>query len=174
MREIHNATGVIYEGAAVRSEGYWLDGPAKIRGVFPTLGVQREDKLVAYVNVESDDDEAWIKEACALTGHEDAFEKLAGAVLSLSAGKKVEGSLPKDHVFVRVLEAAAGVSPVWDTHDEMMVKAVNWDALRQKLGLDAVPDHAPNAEEDFWRNLLVESPFYWWTDIFICVLAVSF
>ena len=169
VQDIYAHGGLVYEGAAVRSEGYWTDGPARIRGVFPTLGAIEDGRLVAYVTVASDSEEAWIKEACALPGKEVAYERLGTAVLSLCAGKKLEGSLPHNHKFVNTLEALSGVSPVWNTHDEMMVKGVNWNALRSKLGDVDVP---PTDETSFWAKLLGDDVFYWWTDIFICVLGL--
>jgi hypothetical protein len=60
----------------------------------------------------------------------------------------------------------AGITAAWGTHDEMMVKGVNWDSLREKMGGAFVPDSPPEDEAAFWRNLLGEKPFYCWTDIF--------
>ena len=171
VRNIHEVSGLVYESAAVRPEGYWTDGPARVRATFPTLGAERDGVLVAYVTVESDDAEAWVKEACAFIGEEEAYERLVAAVLALCDGKKLEGSLPQDHAFINVLEATIGAPVDWDTHDEMMVKGVNWPVLQEKLGVES--NSRDGGEDLFWRNLLGEKPFYWWTDIFICLLGIS-
>ena len=76
------------------------------------------------------------------------------------------GSLPRGHDFVRALEALTGTTATWDTHDEMMVKGVNWPALQQKVGGEFVPDGLPEDEAAFWRDLLGTKPFYSWADIF--------
>jgi hypothetical protein len=96
----------------------------------------------------------------------DVYEELAGAVLSLCGGKKLEGSLPRDHAFVTALESITGIPATWGTHDEMMVKGVNWDSLREKVGGEFVPDSPLEDEAAFWHNLLGDRPFYSWTDIF--------
>ncbi|MDP6041722.1 MAG: GNAT family N-acetyltransferase [Candidatus Latescibacteria bacterium] len=171
VRAIYEDSGLRYESAALRDQVDWTAGPAQIRGNFPTLGVIREGQLVAYVSLAFDDEEVWIKEVCALGGCEDAYEQLAQAVMSVCDGKKLEGSLPRDHLCITVLEALTGIPATWDTHDEMMVKGVNWNSLREKVGGEVVSNIPPNDEDSFWRNLLGERPFYWWTDIFIFTLA---
>ena len=96
----------------------------------------------------------------------DVYEQLAEAVLAECGGKKLEGSLPRDHVFVSALENITGISATWGTHDEMMVKGVNWNSLREKAGSAFVPDSPPDDEAAFWRSLLGDRPFYSWADIF--------
>ncbi len=166
VQSLYEAHGLIYESAVVRDPPYWTDGPAQIRELFPTLGAMQEGQLVAYVNFEIDEEgeEVWVKEVCG-TGA-DVYGQLAAAVLAQCDGKKLEGSLPRNHVFVRALEASTGTSATWNTHDEMMVKGVNWPVLREKLGADLVPPGPPTDESEFWRQLLGASPFYSWADIF--------
>jgi hypothetical protein len=114
--------------------------------------------------LESEDEEVWVSEVCG--GSADVYRQLAEAVLAECDDKKLEGSLPRDHVFVTALEAITGISATWGTHDEMMVKGVNWPSLQKKIGVEFVPDSPPDDEARFWRHLLGESPFYCWTDIF--------
>ena len=166
VKAIYEANGLIAEGTALRDRVYWTAGPAQIRGVFPTLGMVRGGQLVAYVSLDADDEEVWIKEVCAMSGCEDAYEQLARAVLSVVEGKKLEGSLPRNHAFVTVLEGITGISATWGTHDEMMVKGVNWDSLREKVGGELGADTSRSDEAGFWSNLLGARPFYWWTDLF--------
>jgi predicted N-acetyltransferase YhbS len=164
VKAIYEANGLIYESAVLRDRHDWTAGPAQVRGVFPTLGAVHDGQLVAYVNLESDDEEVWIKEVCGMSA--DRYGQLAEAVLAECDGKKLEGSLPRDHVFITALEKVTGISATWGTHDEMMVKGVNWNSLREKVGSEIVPDSPPDDEAAFWRNLLGESPFYSWADIF--------
>ena len=62
VKAIYDTNGLIYESAALRDHIYWTAGPAQIRGVFPTLGVIRDGQLVAYVSLESNEEEVWNKE----------------------------------------------------------------------------------------------------------------
>lgn len=162
VQALYEAHGLIYECAVLRDDDYWTDGPAQVRGTFPTWGAVREGQLTAYATVESDDEEVWIKEACGAYG----YEKLAQAVLAGVGDRKLAGSLPRDHDFVRTLEALTGTTAAWDTHDEMMVKGVNWPALHDKLGAEFAPVGPPANEAAFWRGLLGDKPFYSWADIF--------
>ena len=164
VKAMHEAHGLMHECAVLRDHDYWTAGPAQVRDTFPTLGAVRDGQLVAYANLESEDEEVWIKEVCGINA--DGYRQLAEAVLAGCGGKKLEGSLPRDHVFVSTLETITGISTTWGTHDEMMVKGVNWNSLREKVGGEFVPDSPPDDEAAFWRTLLGDRPFYCWTDIF--------
>ena len=163
VQALYEAHGLIYECAVLRDRRYWTDGPAQVRGTFPTWGAVRGGQLAAYVTVESDDEEIWVKEACGST---EGYGPLAEAVLAEVGDRILAGSLPRAHDFVRALEALTGTAATWDTHDEMMVKGVNWSALRQKVGGEFVPARPPEDEAAFWRDLLGNRPFYSWADIF--------
>jgi len=166
VMNIYNMSGFRYTGSVLRDRDYWTDGPAKIRSVFPQWGIEQDGELVAYVNFEMDEEEVWIKEACAWKGEALAFADLAGLVLQECAGRRLEGSLPLGHAFVHTLETMSHQTAVWDTYDDMMVKAVNWDRLREKLGPEQVPRSKPKQEKDFWAKVLGKDAFYWNTDTF--------
>ncbi|MCZ6636400.1 MAG: GNAT family N-acetyltransferase [bacterium] len=182
----HSAT-VQMTGVEVRDESYWTTGPARYRRVFPPYGVFVQDQLVAYVNFDIDEPEVWVKEACALWGYEDTYGDLVCKVIDETGGlKPVTGSLPHNHPFIHHLCQVTGKIPEWHTHDEMMVKLVNWKTLTEKLGGIYVPVGPPEPESDFWKVLLgltdasfcaplrpwigslnpCGEVFYWWTDIF--------
>ena len=163
VKALYQAHGLIYECAVIRDQAYWTDGPAQVRSTFPTWGAVCEGQLAAYMTVESDDEEVWIKEACGSTA---GYRSLAAAVLAEIGTRRLAGSLPHDHGFIRALEALTGTTAKWDTHDEMMVKGVNWAALRQKVGDEFVPDTPPQDEVAFWDSILGNRPFYSWADIF--------
>ena len=163
IRALYQAHGLIYECAVLRERGYWTDGPAQVRGTFPTWGAVCEGQLAAYVTVESDDEEVWVKEAC---GSAEGYRSLAEAALAEVGDRRLAGSLPRDHDFVGALEALTGTTAAWDTHDEKMVKGVNWSTLRQKVGEELAPDRPPQDEAAFWRGLVGSRPFYSWADIF--------
>ena len=93
-----------------------------------------------------DDEEIWVKEACGST---EGYRPLAEAVLAEVGDGRLAGSLPRGHDFVRALEALTGTTAAWDTHDEMMVKGVNWPALRQKVGGEFVPDRPRRTKPRF-------------------------
>ena len=184
---IHHTTTVQMTGVEVRDRSYWTTGPARYRRVFPQYGVFVEDQLVAYVNFDVDETEVWIKEACALWGFEDAYQELVRMVINEAGeARSIEGSLPQGHPFIQHFVHVTGETPAWDTHDEMMVKLVNWKTLTGELGGIHVPGSPPQPESDFWNILLgvAESSsrpsfrpwigslvpcsevFYWWTDVF--------
>jgi hypothetical protein len=66
----------------------------------------------------------------------------------------------------------------------MMLKVMNWETVKQKLGGEGAPEHQPEEEGPLWRGLFggkkkdeelgawigslpeCVGPFYWWTDIF--------
>ena len=174
-------------GPEVRKREYWRSGPSRIRGLFPLWGVDLEGELAGYVSVEPGGEYLTVKEACARPGQEEAFEDLARMVCAEArkySVRRVYGSLPRGHALVAYLSSINGVSPVWDTHEKMMVKLVNWRALTEKLGGADSPALSPGDEGAFLRALFglddlkneygawvhsLESctgPFYWLSDIF--------
>lgn len=166
VMNIYDVSGLRYTGAVIRDRAYWTDAPARIRRVFPNWGIEQDGELVAYVNFEKDDEELWVKEACAWKGEALAYADLAGLILHQCEGRRLEGSLPRGHAFVHTLETMSHQTATWDTYDDMMVKGVNWNRLREKLGADLVPDFKPDSEKDFWSSVLGSDAFYWPTDIF--------
>lgn len=184
---LYDAHAARYTGGCSRHDGFYSDGPARLRGVFPRGCVRRDGMVVAYVNWVDEGERVWVTEACAW--HTDDYPALAGAVIAAAGGKPIEGSLPIDHAFVGALETAAGANAAWSTHDEMMVKICDWVRLRDRLRSGVLdpgdPAPADRTEADgFWRILLGvateadkqtrwwermgPSPplFYWWNDIF--------
>ena len=67
VHALYQAHGLTNECAVLRDDDYWTDGPAQVRGTFPTWGAVREGQLAAYATVESDDEEVWIKKRAART-----------------------------------------------------------------------------------------------------------
>ncbi|MDA0710915.1 MAG: GNAT family N-acetyltransferase [bacterium] len=165
VRALYTRCGMSHTGAVLRDKAYWTSGPARFRSSFPQWGVSRDNQLVAYVSLDLDENEIWVKEICVSPEDSLALVDLASKVLGLCRGI-LTGSLPKGHPFVHVLETISFTRAVWETHDEMMVKGVNWARMREKLGLDGIPDHGPESEAAFWPSLLGPDVFYWWTDIF--------
>jgi len=174
-------------GSEIRSRDYWTSGPSRIRGVFPGWGVDRDGKLLGYVNFVEEADHIWVRETCALGGNEDVFQKLAEKVAAVASElnvAKISGSLLRSHPFVKELSRLLNTKPAWDTHDEMMLKLIDWRSLKQKLGGTGAPEQSPEDEGPLWRGLFGEDseeeeigewivplptcvgPFYWWTDIF--------
>jgi len=68
VHALYQAHGLTNECAVLRDDDYWTDGPAQVRGTFPTWGAVREGQLASYATVESDDEEVWIKKACGADG----------------------------------------------------------------------------------------------------------
>lgn len=166
VMELYNAYGKRYSGTANRDRDYWTSDPAKIRSLFPQWGVFLDDRLIAYMNVGIEDDEVWVNEVCGASDANLAYAELACVALEFSKGKRLGGSLPGDHTFVSALETITQSKAVWDVDDHMMVKGVNWDTLREKLGRELVPVPRPISEHDFWVNVFGEDMYYWETDVF--------
>lgn len=175
-------------GPEVRPKQYWRAGPSRIRGVFPEWGVERNSELCGYATFDASEDGIWVKEGCVMLSRDGAYPDLARLIRGCARRyglKRIEGSLPAGHGLVSALEAVCGSTATWGSHDEMMLKGINWPAIRKKLngepGLGA-----PEDEGAFWRALYgqdaagldaslsgwmaslpaCEGPFYWWSDIF--------
>lgn len=166
VMRIYATDGLQYVGSVIRDEAYWTAGPAQIRSVFPHWGIWRNHELVAYTNLEEDDKEVWVKEVCALPDHGLALVDLASLVLNKSQNKVLRGSLPHGHAFVKTLETMTQSAARWGVDDHMMVKAVNWNRLREKLGKEVVPASKPKLEHPFWADVFGVDMFYWDTDVF--------
>ena len=164
VMRIYKTDGLQYDGAVVRDAPYWTAGPAIIRSTFPNWGVWQDNQLVAYVNIEEDDEEVWVKEVCALPGDNLAFADLASFVLAKSQNKRLEGSLPRDHAFVKTVETMTQTTAEWGVEDHMMVKGVNWEQMQKKVGLRF--DASTMSEETYWGDVFGENMFYWDTDVF--------
>jgi GNAT superfamily N-acetyltransferase len=185
VRRLHDAVSGRYTGTEVRDQAYWLTGPARYRSVFPRYGVERGGELCGYVNWDIVNGKVWVAECCA--GSEDAYADLAALVVRegiANGPDPVIGSLPQNHPLIKELEALAGASADWSSHNEMMVKIARWDRFSQKLGLDGRGIDLTKDQDvvnSFWRALFgcgedganwdrrlgtCPPAFYWWTDIF--------
>tara|TARA_Y100000588_G_scaffold265715_1_gene280466 strand:- start:28 stop:1083 length:1056 start_codon:yes stop_codon:yes gene_type:complete len=187
IAEVYEASSKELTGPEIRSRDYWLSGPSRIKGVFPEWGVDRGGELSGYVNFEVQENEIWVKEACAQAREQDVFFALAESVVDAALEENVQriaGSLPKGHPLMQALGRVLKREPAWDTHDEMMLKLMNWESVKQKLGGEGAPEDPPEDEGSLWCGLFGErtgdaglgawirslpecvGPFYWWTDIF--------
>ncbi len=175
-------------GPEVRPPDYWRAGPSRIRGVFPEWGVSVDSELCGYATFDASADGIWVKEGCVKSSGDDVFRDLALLIRGCARRhglKRIEGSLPAGHGLVSALEAVCGSLATWGSHDEMMLKGINWGTIREKL--IGEPRGGPPGEEGaFWRALYgqaeavpesslsewmaplpeCEGPFYWWSDIF--------
>jgi predicted N-acetyltransferase YhbS len=184
---IYKAYSQDLTGPEIRSRDYWTSGPSRIRGVFPEWGVDIEGSLAGYVTFGIQEDHIWVKEACTLAGSKGAIPTLAERVATAATESdllKICGSLLPGHPFVKELGQILSGEPSWGTHDEMMLKVMNWETVKQKLGGEGAPEHQPEEEGPLWRGLFGREkkdeelgawigslpecvgPFYWWTDIF--------
>ena len=176
-------------GPEVRPRAYWRAGPSRIRGVFPRWGVERGSELCGYATFDVSADRIWVTEGSVEPAHEDAFDDLAGLIGRCARRNgltRIEGSLPTGHGLVPALERACGACAAWNRHDEMMLKGIDWRAIREKFDVAPTWGGAPVDEGAFWRALYGQAvdrmdeslaiwmaslpkcvgPFYWWSDIF--------
>ena len=175
-------------GPEVRPKQYWRAGPSQIRGVFPKWGVAVGSELCGYATFDASVDRIWVKEGCVKSSGDSVFVDLAQLICERARSdglKRIEGSLPAGHGLASALEAVCRSTAAWDSHDEMMLKGINWRTIREKL--NGEPQRgAPEDEGTFWRALYgqnaaetdaslsgwmaslpkCEGPFYWWSDIF--------
>lgn len=175
-------------GPEVRPKRYWRAGPSRIRGVFPEWGVEGDSELCGYATFDASEEGIWVKEGSAVPSGDGAYPDLARLICGSARRyglKRIEGSLPAGHGLAGALEAVCGSTATWASHDEMMLKGINWPAIRKKL--NGEPGRgAPEDEGAFWRALYgqdaagldaslsgwmaslpaCEGPFYWWSDIF--------
>ncbi len=189
VMEIYKQGSRCLTGPEVRQGEYWCAGPSLIRGVFPQWGVELDANLCGYATFEASEDRVWVKEGCVTPSLDDVFEDLARLIClhALRNGlNRVEGSLPVGHGLARALEKVCGSTASWDSHDEMMLKGINWRTIVEKLNGNPRTVGAPADEGAFWRALYgqdvegrsetmaewmeslpkCEGPFYWWSDIF--------
>lgn len=176
-------------GPEVRPRAYWLAGPSRIRGVFPRWGIERDSELCGYATFEVSADRMWVTEGSVEPAQEGVFDDLAGLIgrcASRNGLTRIEGSLPTGHGLVSALERVCGSCAAWNSHDEMMLKGINWRAIRERFDVAATWGGAPVDEGAFWRALYGQDvdrkdeslsewmaslpkcvgPFYWWSDIF--------
>jgi predicted acetyltransferase len=172
---LNDACGDGLTGTEVRSEAYWRSGPSRYRDLFPQKGIEREGKLVGYLNLSSTETDLAVREVCFLPGDEAACCDLARMLLMEAQRKEartIKGSLPVDHPLVDQLIEASGAQPSRSQHEKTMVKLLNWKSLTAKLGGEVAL--APPADEAaFWRTLFhqdsttpAEGFFYWPPDMF--------
>ena len=175
-------------GPEVRPKQYWRAGPSRIRGVFPRWGIMVDSELCGYATFDASEDRIWVKEGCVNPSGDGVFVDLAHLICGCARRyglKRIEGSLPAGHGLVGALEALCGSTAAWGSHDEMMLKGINWRTIREKLNREP-QGGAPEDEGTFWRALdgqkaaetdasvsgwmaslpKCEGPFYWWSDIF--------
>jgi predicted N-acetyltransferase YhbS len=177
-------------GPELRPKQYWRAGPSRIRGVFPRWGVELDSELCGYATFDASADRIWVKEGCVKpSGDDDAFSDLARLICGCARRnglKRIEGSLPAGHGLVSALEAVCDSNTTWGSHDEMMLKGINWRTIGDRLNADPPRGFPPADEGAFWRALFgqdvegldeslagwmaslpkCEGPFYWWSDIF--------
>ncbi len=182
---IHEACTRDWNGPVVRTDSYWKSGPSRYRRIFPGWGVEQEGALAAYLNLEKSQDRIWVREACASPGAEAAYRQLSRWIcreLESSGLRTVAGSLPHDHALVEYLSRDTGSEARWTTHEEMMVKLINWPSLARKLWAAELPmprsGEAALLETLFgvrpappgqtpWSSLPPgKGLFYWWSEIF--------
>ena len=142
-----DAVMAIYEQCSSRLTGpemrpgeYWSAGPSRIRGVFPVWGVEQDADLCGYATFDATGDRIWVKEGCVAPAHEEAFDDLARLICRCARRNgltRVEGSLPVGHGLVRALEKVCGTIVTWNSHDEMMLKGINWRTIKEKLNGDS-------------------------------------
>lgn len=175
-------------GPEVRPKQYWRAGPSRLRGVFPRWGVELDSELCGYATFDVSADRIWVKEGCVKPSGDAMFSDLARLICGCARRnglKRVEGSLPVGHGLVSAIEAVCDSKATWDSHDEMMLKGINWRTVRKKLNGEP-RGGVPVDEGAFWRALYgqgvaepdaslsewmaslpkCEGPFYWWSDIF--------
>lgn len=175
-------------GPEVRPKQYWRAGPSRIRGVFPEWGVAVDSELCGYATFDASADGIWVKEGCVKPSGDGAYPDMAQLILGCARRyglNRIEGSLPAGHGLVGALEAVCGSNATWGSHDEMMLKGINWRTIREKVN-GGPQGGAPEDEGTFWRALYgrkaaetdasvsgwmaslpkCEGPFYWWSDIF--------
>ena len=176
-------------GPESRPREYWSAGPSRLRGVFPAWGVGRGSDLRGYATFDASADRIWVREGCVEPAHEDAFDDLATWICRCARRRgatRVEGSLPAGNGLVSAFERVCGSAARWNSHDEMMLKGINWRTIGDRLNADPTRGFPPADEGAFWRALYgqdvegrdeslagwmaslpkCEGPFYWWSDIF--------
>ena len=175
-------------GPETRPRCYWRAGPSRIRGVFPEWGVAVDSELCGYATFDASADEIWVKEGCVKPSGDGAYPDMAQLIFGCARRyglNRIEGSLPAGHGLVGALEAVCGSTATWGSHDEMMLKGINWRTITEKLN-GGPQGEAPEDEGAFWRALYgqkaaepdasvsgwmaslpkCQGPFYWWSDIF--------
>lgn len=129
----HNAE---QSGSLVRTPSYWGSGPARLRGMLPTVVARRGDRFGGYLNFQLGEKSANILEVIYDRTQPQALTALVGHLLQVCKREEVEefhGDIPHRHPMVDLLVRGTAGDTFLIGNSAMMLYPLNLPALFQRL-----------------------------------------
>ena len=129
----HNAQ---QSGSLVRTRSYWDSGPARLRGILPTVVARHGDRLGGYLNFQVGEKRANILEVAYDQTQPEALTALMSHLLQVCEREGVEelhGDIPHRHPMVGLLVEGTAGDLFLTGNSAMMLYPVNLFALLQRL-----------------------------------------
>ena len=136
VARLYDLSNAQQSGTIARTRAYWDMVPCHIRGVFPTVVARRNGHIDGYLNYESVEKTAEVREIGYIPNNPEVLEALVSHFLKVcetQAVEKIEGTFSPQHPFVeRLIARCQGVlTPKTDT--KMMLYAVDLPVLLRRL-----------------------------------------
>ena len=129
----HNAQ---QSGSLVRTRSYWGSGPARLRGILPTVVARQGNRLGGYLNFQVEGKSANILEVAHDQTQPQALTALVSHLLQVCEREGVEelyGDIPHRHPMVSLLVEGTAGDTFLTGNSAMMLYPVNLPALLQRL-----------------------------------------
>ncbi len=123
-------------GSLVRTRSYWGSGPARLRGILPTVVARQGDRLGGYLNFQVEGKSANILEVAHDRTQPQALTALVSHLLQVCEREGVEelyGDIPHRHPMVSLLVEGTAGDTFLTGNSAMMLYPVNLPALLQRL-----------------------------------------
>lgn len=136
VMELYAACNAQQSGSIVRTPAYWGSGPARVRGVMPTLVARYDDKLGGYLNFEFEEQQASVGEVAYAAQDPTVLAALTHQFLQQCEEQQVTeivGDFPHRHPLVSLLvDGCAGdLHITGDT--SMMLYPIHLAGLLQRI-----------------------------------------
>ena len=123
-------------GSLVRTRSYWGSGPARLRGILPTVVARQGNRLGGYLNFQVEGKSANILEVAHDQTQPQALTALVSHLLRVCEREGVEelyGDIPHRHPMVDLLVEGTAGDLSLTGNSAMMLYPVNLPALLQRL-----------------------------------------
>ena len=123
-------------GSLVRTRSYWGSGPARLRGILPTVVARQGNRLGGYLNFQVEGKSANILEVAHDQTQPQALTALVSYLLRVCEREGVEelyGDIPHRHPMVDLLVEGTAGDLFLTGNSAMMLYPVNLPALLQRF-----------------------------------------
>ena len=134
--ELYNGYNARQSGSLVRPRSYWNSGPARLRGILPTIVARQGNRLGAYLNFQVDSKSVNILEVAYDQTQPQALTALVSHLLQVCEREGVAelyGDIPHRHPIVDLLAEGTAGDTFLTGNSAMMLYPVNLSVLLQRL-----------------------------------------